>query len=514
MTVWARSERAKRSPRSRWHSRRSSAHVAPGRNEIQRSGLPQIRMYDSASRTIRPFEPLRPRRVGMYNCGPTVYDWQHIGNLYSYIVADVVRRTFEYFGFEVKQVMNITDVGHTVDDVDEAEDKMEIAAKRERKDPLDLAATYTKQFIVDRHKLNILDPEVMPKATDHIPQMIELIQRLLDKGNAYVAADGVYFDITTFPGYGTRLNAEPPDERKAGARVEVNANKRNPFDFALWRAAKPNDLQQWDSPWGRGNPGWHIECSAMSMKYLGETFDIHSGGEDHLFPHHECEIAQSEAATGKPFVNYWLHVRFLRVENERMAKSKGGFYTLDDLITWGYDPLAFRLLALGTGYRKSLDFTRSAMDQAQRRLERWRRVIAEAYAATGGRVTEPQPDYGVRKGFTDALADDFNTPKALAAAEMALDLAGSDDTAIRERALWLLFDMDKVLGLSLREAATNEDALNPEERRLFAERENARRAKDYARSDKLRIELLERHGVSVKDTKDGARWERVRPKGA
>ncbi|TME59519.1 MAG: cysteine--tRNA ligase [Chloroflexi bacterium] len=470
MTVWARSERAKRSPRSRWHSRRSSAHVAPGRNEIQRSGLPQIRMYDSASRTIRPFEPLRPRRVGMYNCGPTVYDWQHIGNLYSYIVADVVRRTFEYFGFEVKQVMNITDVGHTVDDVDEAEDKMEIAAKRERKDPLDLAATYTKQFIVDRHKLNILDPEVMPKATDHIPQMIELIQRLLEKGNAYVAADGVYFDITTFPGYGTRLNAEPPDERKAGARVEVNANKRHPFDFALWRAAKPNDLQQWDSPWGRGNPGWHIECSAMSMKYLGETFDIHSGGEDHLFPHHECEIAQSEAATGK------------------------------------------RLLALGSGYRKPLDFTRAGMDAAQSRLERWRRTIAAAYTATGGKTTEPEPDFGVRAGFTSALAEDFNTPKALAAAEMALELAGTDDVATRERALWLLFDMDRVFGLSLQESAATKEELTEEARRLVHEREDARRAGDYAKSDRLRVELLERHGIQVKDTKDGTRWERVAPR--
>ena len=471
-------------------------------------------MYDSAARAVRPFVPVRPGEARMYNCGPTVYDRQHIGNLYAYIVADVVRRTFDYFGYRVTQVMNITDVGHIVGDADAGEDKMALGARRAGKDPLELAAEYTRLFIADRHKLNVLDPHVMPKATEHVPLMIELIQKLIEKGNAYVAADGVYFDVTTFPGYGTRLNAEAPADRMAGARVEVNENKRHPNDFALWRAAKPGDLQQWDSPWGRGNPGWHIECSAMSMKYLGETFDIHSGGEDHLFPHHECEIAQSEAATGKPFVNYWLHVRFLRVDNEKMAKSKGGFYTLDDLITWGYDPLAFRLLALGTGYRKSLDFTRAAMDQAQRRLERWRRVIAEAYAATGGRVTEPEPDYGVRKGFTDALADDFNTPKALAAAEMALDLAGSDDTAIRERALWLLFDMDKVLGLSLREAATNEDALDPAERRLFDEREQARRAKDYARSDRLRIELLERHGVAVKDTKDGARWERVRPKGA
>src|SRR5438132_7785317 len=466
-------------------------------------------MFDSASRSVSPFVPLRAGEVGMYNCGPTVYDRQHIGNLYSYVVADVVRRTFEYFGYRVKQVMNITDVGHIVDDADEGEDKMALGARRAGKDPLQIADEYTRLFMEDRRKLNVQDPGVVAKATDHIAEMIELIQRLIGNGNAQRAADAVYFDVTTFPGYGTRLSAESPEQRVAGARAEVNPHKRHPSDFALWRAAKPGDLQQWDSTWGRGNPGWHIECSAMSMKYLGETFDIHTGGEDHLFPHHECEIAQSEAATGKPFVNYWLHVRFLRVDNERMAKSKGGFYTLDDLITWGYDPLAFRLLALGTGYRKSLDFTRAAMDQAQRRLERWRRVVAEAYAATGGRVTEPEPDYGVRKGFNDALADDFNTPKALAAAEMALNLAGSDDAAIRERALWLLFDMDRVLGLSLRDAATKEDVLSSEERRLFDERERARRAKDFTRSDELRDELLERHGIRVMDTKDGARWERV-----
>ena len=456
----------------------------------------------------------------MYNCGPTVYDWQHIGNLYAYLVADVVRRTFEYFGYRVKQVMNITDVGHIVGDADAGEDKMAVAAKRERKDPLELAAMYTRQFIIDRHKLNILDPHVIAKATDHLPQMIDLIKRLIEKGNAYVAPDGVYFDVTTFPGYGTRLNAENPADREAGARVEVNENKRHPADFALWRAAKPGDLQQWDSPWGRGNPGWHIECSAMSMKYLGETFDLHSGGEDHLFPHHECEIAQSEAATGKPFARYWLHVRFLRVEGQGMHKSIGNTYLLSQLEEWGYDPLAFRLLALGVGYRKPLDFTRAGMDAAQSRLLKWRRTIAEACIATGGRTTEPEPDFGVRAGFVNALADDFNTPRAVAAAEMALDLAGSPDAAVRERALWLLFEMDRVLGLSLRERASAADELSAEEARLVEEREGARKAGDYAKSDQIRAELLAEHGLQVKDTRDGQRWERVRaclrcrPKGA
>ena len=457
---------------------------------------------------------LRAGEVGIYNCGPTVYDWQHIGNLYSYIVADVERRTFEYFGFRVRQVMNITDVGHIVGDVDEGEDKMALGARKAGKTPLEIADLYTKQFVVDRHKLNILDPEVMPKATDHIAEMIELIKRLIANGNAYVAADGVYFDVTTFRGYGTRLNAEPPDERQAGARVEVNENKRHPFDFALWRKAKPNDLQQWDSPWGRGNPGWHIECSAMSMKYLGETFDLHSGGEDHLFPHHECEIAQSEAATGKPFVRYWTHVRFLRVEGQGMHKSIGNTYELSQLEEWGYDPLAFRMLALNSSYRKPLDFTREGMNAAQSRLERWRRTIRTAYAASRGRAAEPEGEHAITREFRAALADDLNTPKALAAAEKALALAATVDPDEQERALWMLFDMDRVLGLSLRDAATATDELSAAERAVFDQRESARKSGDYAKSDALRKELLERFGIQVKDTKDGTRWERVGRKGA
>jgi cysteinyl-tRNA synthetase len=450
----------------------------------------------------------------MYNCGPTVYDRQHIGNLYSYIVADILRRTLEYLGLRVKQVMNITDVGHIVGDADAGEDKMAVGAARVGKTPLEIAEEYTRLFMEDRRKLNVLDPGKIAKATDHIPEMIALIQRLIVTGNAYVAADGVYFDVTTFPRYGIRLNAELPDQRVAGARVEVNPNKRNPSDFALWRAAKPGDLQQWDSPWGRGNPGWHIECSAMSMKYLGETFDIHTGGQDHLFPHHECEIAQSEAATGKPFVRYWVHVTFLRLDSEKMAKSKGGFLTLDDVIGWGYEPLAFRLLALGAGYRNGLDFTPDGMNAAQSRLERWRRTIRAAYAATKGRVAEPEGEHEITREFRAALADDLNTPKALAAAEKALALAAVADVDEQERALWMLFDMDRVLGLSLKDAAAAKDELSAEERAVFDQREAARKSGDYAKSDALRRELLERFGVQVKDTKDGTRWERVGRKGA
>jgi cysteinyl-tRNA synthetase len=472
-------------------------------------------MYDSASRSVRDFEPRLPGALGVYTCGPTVYDYQHIGNLYSYLTADFARRTFEYLGYQVNQVMNITDAGHLVGDADiGGEDKMAVSARREHLDPLVVAERYTKQFMIDRAKLNILQPRIVPKATEHIPEMIALIERLIAKGKAYVAADGVYFDTTTFPGYGTRLNPEPPETRQAGARVDVNPNKRNTFDFALWRKARPDDLQQWESPWGRGNPGWHIECSAMSMKYLGETFDMHSGGEDHLFPHHECEIAQSEAATGKPFVRYWMHTRFLRMDSAKMAKSAGGFLTLAQIEEKGYDPLAFRLLALGTSYRKGVDFTWESLDSSQRRLEKWRGVIAEAWQSTGGNATAPSVEDPIRGAFATAIADDFNTASALAQAEAAVGHAATGDDATKRRALGLLFDMDRVLGLSLRERAENATAMPTEARTLLAERETARAKKDFTRSDELRDELERRFGIRVKDTKDGQRWEQGGRKGA
>ncbi|HUG56373.1 MAG TPA: cysteine--tRNA ligase [Candidatus Limnocylindrales bacterium] len=467
----------------------------------------EIKLYDSATRTVRPFVPLVPGQVEVYDCGPTVWSTQHIGNLYRYIVADVVRRTFEHAGYEVRQVMNVTDVGAILGDVDEGEDRMAIAARREGRDPLEIAETYTRRFMADRRRLNILDPHVMPKATEHVPEMIALIQRLIEKGHAYVAPDGVYFDISTFPGYGTRLNRELPEDRLAGARIEVNPHKRHPADFALWRGVKEGDLQVWDSPWGRGKPGWHIECSAMSMKYLGETFDIHSGGEDHLFPHHECEIAQSEAATGDPFVRYWIHVYFLRVEGGGMHKSLGNMYLLSDLESWGFDPLAFRLLVLGVSYRKGLDFTRRGLEDAQRRLERWRSTVAAAVQSGTVADAPPTADDPIRVAFVEAIADDFNTPAALAQAEEALTLVNTDDP---RRGLALLFDMDRVLGLGLAAWTAGATALSPEERDLLDAREAARQGRDFARSDALRVEL-ERRGIRVRDTKEGARWERIAP---
>ena len=437
-----------------------------------------------------------------------MYAEQHIGNLYRYVVADVIRRTFEYFAYDVMQVMNITDAGHITEADDDGVARMETAARSEQLSPLAIAEKYTSLFVDDRHKLNILDPHVMPKATEHIPQMIALIERLIANGHAYVAPDGVYFDTTTFPGYGARLNTESPAERQAGARVEVNPNKRHPFDFALWRAAKPGDLQQWDSPWMRGNPGWHIECSAMSMKYLGETFDLHSGGEDHLFPHHECEIAQSEAATGKQFVRYWNHVYFLKVDGRGMHKSIGNVFLVRDIEARGHDPLAFRMLVLGVSYRKGLDFTWASLAEGERRLNGWRTQIREA-TQSGGTPTPAAAGDPIRVAFADAIADDLNTPRALAQAEAALKLVNSTDAASRDRGLGLLFDMDRVLGLGLEAGASATFELEGEDKRLFEERLAARKAGDYTRSDELRAALEER-GIKVKDTKDGARWERVK----
>jgi cysteinyl-tRNA synthetase len=457
---------------------------------------------------VEPFVPLREGAIGIYDCGPTVYAEQHIGNLYRYVVADVIRRTFDYFDYDVTQVMNITDAGHITEADDDGVARMENAARSEQLSPMAIAEKYTRLFLEDRHKLNILDPEVMPKATDHIPEMIAIIERLISKGHAYVAADGVYFDTSTFPGYGHRLNTEPLDERQAGARVEVNPNKRHPYDFALWRAAKAGDLQQWDSPWMRGNPGWHIECSAMSMKYLGETFDLHSGGEDHLFPHHECEIAQSEAATGKPFVRYWNHVYFLKVEGRGMHKSIGNVFLVRDIEERGHDPLAFRMLVLGVSYRKGLDFTWASLAEGERRLNSWRSELREAVQA-GGEPTRPAVDDPIRAAFVQAIADDFNTPRALAQAEAALKLVNSTDDASRLRGLGLLFDMDRVLGLGLEASAAAIDDLAADDKRLFDERLAARKTGDYKRSDELRV-ALEARGIKVKDTKDGARWERIK----
>jgi cysteinyl-tRNA synthetase len=407
----------------------------------------------------------------------------------------------------VTQVMNITDVGAILGDVEEGEDRMDIAAKREGMDPMRIAEKYAARFFEDEAKLNIRRPDRVVKATEHIPEMIALVQRLIDRGHAYVAPDGVYFDVTSWPQYG-KLSKKPLDDLVAGARVEVNPNKRHPADFALWRGSKAGDLQRWPSPWGEGKPGWHIECSAMSMRYLGETFDIHSGGEDHIFPHHECEIAQSEAATGRPLARYWMHTYFLLLSGEDMHKSKGNIFTVSDIEARGCDALAFRVLALQSHYRSHLNFTWEGIAQQHERLVRWRSNLRQLYSDVGETPADDRTD-DLRAEFVAGLEDDFNTAKALAALERGLTRANATpDDAERAAIVGRIFDMDRVLGLGLRSAARTTDELTAEERGLVDEREGARGRKDWKHADAIRAEL-ERRGLRIHDTKTGPRWERV-----
>ncbi len=315
-----------------------------------------LKLYNTLTREKEEFHPIKQNVVTMYSCGPTVYNYAHIGNLRTYVFMDMLRRSLRYCGYKIKGVMNITDVGHLLSDADDGEDKMEKAAKEQKKTPREIADYYTEIFFKDLTRLNIGKPEIIAKATEHIPDMISYVQDLVKKGYGYETSDGIYFDIAKFDGYGklSRLNL---DEQIAGARVEVNTEKRHPADFALWKKAEKNHIMQWESPWGMGYPGWHIECSAMSRKYLGVTFDIHTGGVDHIPVHHENEIAQSEAREDTKTVNTWMHGEFMLVDGGKMSKSLGNTYTIDNLIERGYSPLAFRYFCLNAHYRKKLNFT-------------------------------------------------------------------------------------------------------------------------------------------------------------
>ena len=317
--------------------------------------MSELKFYNTLSRKVEKFEPIEPGKVGLYSCGPTVYSHPHIGNFRAFLVADLLKRFLEFKGFEVTHVMNITDVGHLLDDADEGADKLEEAARKQKKEPLEIAKIYIDSFNEAQKLLNIKPADEYPRATEHIPEMIAIVERLIEKGYAYVVDKNVYYDITKFKDYG-KLSGNMLDDLNSGARVEVNEEKRNPQDFALWKH-DPKHLQQWDSPWGMGFPGWHIECSAMSSRYLGEEFDFHTGGEDNIFPHHENEIAQSEAASGKKFVHYWLHTRFLMFDGEKMSKSKGNLYTIQELVEKGFKKSAIRYALISSHYRQNYNFT-------------------------------------------------------------------------------------------------------------------------------------------------------------
>ena len=466
-----------------------------------------IRFYNTLTRTVQDFTPLREGKVGMYNCGPTVYNYATIGNFRAFMLADLLHRYLKFKGFEVTQVMNLTDVGHMTTDADEGEDKMEKAARQSGKDPWQIAEFYAEAFFADIKSLRITPATVYPRATQHVPEMIELIRKLIDRGHAYTAGDGVYYSVETFPAYG-QLSGNTLEKLEAGARIEVNPEKRNPADFALWKF-DPKHIMQWDSPWGRGFPGWHIECSAMSMKYLGNTLDIHTGGEDNIFPHHECEIAQSEGATGEPFVRHWLHTRFLLVDGQKMSKSLGNFYTLRDLQEKGFSDLAIRYLLLSNNYRQPLNFTFDAVKASHEALTRMRDFVLRLREAQGESIDPQVADIitRARAAFEDALDDDLNVSKALAAVfDFMRDInkltPGKQDAQAAEAAMT---DFNKVLGVIELEQA---ESLEEEVERLIQERQAARKAKNFRRADEIRNSLRDR-GIILEDTPHGVRWKKA-----
>ncbi len=459
-----------------------------------------LKVYNTLSRKKEEFKPLVGNTVRMYSCGPTVYNYAHIGNLRTYIFMDILRRTLRYDGYKIKGVMNITDVGHLLSDRDDGEDKMATAAKREQKSPYEIADYYAGVFYTDIDKLNISRPEIIAKATDHINDMIEYVKALVDKGYGYETSDGIYFDISKFKEYGklSRLNL---DEQIAGARVEVNSEKRHPADFALWKKAEPEHIMQWESPWGMGYPGWHIECSTMSKKYLGDVFDIHTGGVDHIPVHHENEIAQSEALEDKKTVDYWMHGEFMLVNNGKMSKSLGNTYRISQLEEMGYTALDFRYFCLNAHYRKKLNFTFDGLDAAKKSYERLLGVLYQHKTSPNSTDEEKLARY--KKEFEDAINDDLNIPMALGVLWKMVREEKSKDI------YKLALDMDKVFGLSLDKAKAvesdeTESDIPDEVAALVNERAEAKKAKNYALADEIRAKISAL-GYAVTDTKDGVK---------
>ena len=456
-----------------------------------------IRLYNSLSRRLETLEPIDPARVTIYTCGSTVYRYAHIGNLRTYLFGDLLRRSLAYLGYEVLYVKNITDVGHMRHDLtDTGEDRMEQAAIDEGKSPAEIADFYTAAWLDDERLINILPADAMPKATDHIPEMIAMIEVLLSRGLAYRVDGNVYYDVAAFPGYG-KLSGQRVEATQTGHRVEAEVDKRSPQDFALWKAAEPGRVMNWPSPWGLGFPGWHIECSAMSQKYLGERFDIHTGGIDLKFPHHEDEIAQGEGATGHQVVNIWLHGEFLTLDDAKMAKSAGNIIRVSELPSKGFQPLDFRYLALQAHYRSKLDFTEAAMHAAAAGLRRLRRA-AQAGTDADGLDLAAEPLASYRSRFAEAVSADLGMPAALAVAHAVA--SATDLTDPQRRAL--LLDFDRVLGLDLATDAEEAGDLPDGAAELLRRRAEARAARDFATSDRLRAELADL-GVEVRDTPDG-----------
>jgi cysteinyl-tRNA synthetase len=462
-----------------------------------------VRLYNTLTRRLDEVVPVDDRHVRMYTCGPTVYRYAHIGNLRTFLLADLVRRGLELEGYRVTQVLNITDVGHMTDDTSDAgRDRMDIAVADEGLTPLEIAQKYTQAFLDDTAKIGLRRADVYPKATEHVPEMLELTERLVANGHAYEVDGTVYYDVGSFPGYG-KLSGNTLEQLRAGHRqeVEIDPSKRFHADFALWKKAGPSRLMKWEGPWGDGFPGWHVECSAMSMKYLGDRFDIHTGGVDLIFPHHEDEIAQSEGAAGHEVISVWVHGGHLRLTGQKMAKSTGNIVRIGDLEQMGFDPLSFRYLTFQTRYRSEMDFSEEAMRAADQHVKRLRQRVAE-WGEAAPTLSESEDALALDARFREAVADDLNMPQAL----VVLNETVSTGLPPAERAA-LLSSWDAVLGLDLDRDAREAWEPTPEIRALVAERDTARAAKDFARADELRGRL-QAMGLEVMDTVGGTR---VRP---
>jgi len=460
-----------------------------------------MKLYNTFTKQKEDFKPLKGNQVRMYSCGPTVYMYAHIGNLRAYIFADTLRRVLKYSGYDLKHVMNITDVGHLLSDGDEGEDKMMKTAREQKKTPWEIAEYYTDVFLKDTARLNIERPEIICKATEHIPEMIEFVEGLVEKGYGYEISDGIYYDIAKFKEYG-KLSGAYIEEQLAGARVEVNEEKRGPADFALWKKAEKEHIMQWPSPWGQGYPGWHIECSAMSKKYLGEQFDIHTGGIDHVPIHHENEIAQSQGLTGKNPAAFWMHNEFLLVDGGKMSKSLGNTYTVENLVENGFDPIALRLFSYNAHYRSKLNFTWEGLKGAQNSLDKIREG-AVAHKNGAEKITEGEI-IKLKNEFTESINDDLNIPRAMAVVwEIIKDSRKSKD-------FWnLLMDFDRVLGLDLdRVVEKRQEEVPPEVQELVNNREEARANKNWKRSDEIRDKIKEM-GYVVEDTSQGAKVKKI-----
>jgi cysteinyl-tRNA synthetase len=447
-----------------------------------------LTLYNTQSKQIEVFTPLREGEVSFYACGPTVYDYTHIGHMRKYIGDDILRRTLSYLGYSVTHVMNITDVGHLTNDSDQGDDKFEKKAVSEGKSVWDIAAYYTDYFHTSMKAVNVLPPTHETKATDHIKEMITLVQTLLEKGFAYETTEAIYFDTSKDSTYGT-LSGQNINDKEVGVRDDVitDPEKKHPADFSLWfkRVGRFSEhTMYWPSPWGDGFPGWHIECSAMSMHYLGETIDIHSGGIDHIPVHHENEIAQSQCATGKQFVRFWVHHNFLTVDGEKMSKSKQNFYTLEDIHHHGIHPLAMRILCMQTSYRKPLNFTWESLESAQVQLKK---IIHIAETAHQRHLEKGTVNFSYKNAFVEALSDDINTAKALA---VLWDMLGSSLSFADK---WVtLLDFDTVLGLNLEESVR----VPAEVRQLLDHYTKEKEAKNYAQSDIVREQIKEK-GYSI-----------------